>query len=69
MTLAVYHSHHKKGIGSYLLGLGIKTLIEKGCRIIELGVEGENAHALALYKRFGFKEVESQTEIDFVYSP
>lgn len=69
MTLAVYHSHHKKGIGSYLLGLGIKTLIEKGCIIIELGVEGENTHALALYKRFGFKEVESQTMIDFVYSP
>jgi ribosomal protein S18 acetylase RimI-like enzyme len=69
MTLAIYHSYHRKGIGSYLLGLGINTLIEKGCNIIELGVEAKNSKALALYKKFGFREIESQTIIDFVYSP
>jgi ribosomal protein S18 acetylase RimI-like enzyme len=69
MSLAILHDHHNKGIGSYLLGLGIKTLIEKGCKIIELGVEGENENALALYMKFGFKVLESQTIIDFIYVP
>ena len=69
MTLAIYHTHHRKGIGRCLLGLGIKSLIEKGCKVIELGVEGENPNALTLYKKFGFKEIKSQTKIDFIYSP
>ena len=62
-TLGVLHSHHHNGIGSSLLGLGIQSLIEKGCTTIELGVEAKNEKALGLYKKFGFYEVESRTQI------
>ncbi|MFX1388438.1 MAG: GNAT family N-acetyltransferase [Promethearchaeota archaeon] len=62
-TLGVLHSYHHKGVGSYLLGLGIQTLIDKGCKIIELGVESDNAKALSLYEKFGFYEIKSRTAI------
>ena len=59
------HSYHRRGIGSALLGMGVHSLIENGCKTIELGVEVKNEKALSLYKKFGFCEVESQTEIVF----
>lgn len=62
-ALGVLHSHHNNGIGSSLLGLGIQSLIEKGCTTIELGVEAKNKKALGLYKKFGFYEVDSRTQI------
>lgn len=62
-TLAVLHSHHHRGIGSSLLSLGIQSLIERGCKKIELGVEVNNEKALNLYKKFGFNELESRTTI------
>ncbi|UCC18243.1 MAG: GNAT family N-acetyltransferase [Promethearchaeota archaeon] len=62
-TLAVLHTHHHKGIGSYLLRLGIQSLIKKGCKIIELGVDADNEKGLNLYRKFGFYEVESRTNI------
>ncbi|MCK4381225.1 MAG: GNAT family N-acetyltransferase [Candidatus Lokiarchaeota archaeon] len=64
-TLGVLHSYHHNGIGSSLLGLGIQSLIEKGCTTIELGVEAKNEKALGLYKKFGFYEVESRTQITY----
>lgn len=62
-NLAVLHSYHYRRIGSSLLSFGLQSLIEKGCKIFELGVEGNNEKALALYRKFGFYEVESCTNI------
>jgi len=62
-TLGVLHNYHRRGIGNSLLGFGIQSLIEKGCKTIELGVEANNEKALSLYKKFGFYEVESRTMI------
>lgn len=62
-NLAVLHSYQQRGIGSFLLNLGIKTLLEKGCKRIELGVEANNEKAQNLYKKFGFNELESHTTI------
>lgn len=62
-VLGVLHENHHRGIGSSLLGHGIQSLIEKGCTTIELGVEATNEKALTLYKKFGFNEVESRTQI------
>ena len=62
-TLAVLHKYHHRGIGSSLLGFGIQSLIEKGCKMIELGVETNNENALALYKKYGFYEIKSRTTI------
>jgi mycothiol synthase len=61
--LGVLHSYHHRGIGSSLLGIGVKSLIENGCTIIELAVEAKNEKALNLYKKFGFNEMESLTRI------
>jgi len=62
-NLGVIHSYHHRGIGSSLLSFGVQSLIEKGCKTIELGVEANNEKALSLYKKFGFYEVESRTNI------
>ncbi len=59
--LGVLPSYHHRGIGRSLLVSCIKSLIEKGCEKIELGVETNNEKALTLYKKFGFKEEESRT--------
>jgi ribosomal protein S18 acetylase RimI-like enzyme len=65
-NLAVLRKYHHRGIGRALLGFGIQSLIEKGCKTIELGVDADNEKALSLYKKFGFHEVESRT--NFVYA-
>jgi ribosomal protein S18 acetylase RimI-like enzyme len=44
---------HRK-IGSALLASGIETLINKGCKLINLSVDTTNEKALGLYKKFGF---------------
>ncbi|MFW9818215.1 MAG: GNAT family N-acetyltransferase [Candidatus Thorarchaeota archaeon] len=62
-TLGLLHEYHRRGIGSSLLGHGVHSLIEKGCKQIELGVEAKNEKALNLYKKFGFNQVESRTII------
>jgi mycothiol synthase len=62
-TLGVLHTYHQHGIGSYLLGNGIQSLGQKGCKRIELGVEATNEKALGLYKKFGFQQVKSRTFI------
>ena len=65
-TLGVLHAYHHRGIGSTLLGHGINSLIEKGCSIIELGVEAKNEKALGLYRKYGFNQVESRTFITYM---
>ncbi|MFX0006789.1 MAG: GNAT family N-acetyltransferase [Promethearchaeota archaeon] len=62
-NLGVLHEYHHRKIGSSLLGHGIHSLIKKGCKQIELGVEGKNEKALNLYKKYGFNQVESRTII------
>jgi mycothiol synthase len=62
-TLGLLHEYHRRGIGSSLLGHGVHSLIEKGCKQIELGVEAKNEKALNLYKKFSFNQVESRTFI------
>jgi len=62
-TLGLLHEYHRRGIGSSLLGHGVHSLIEKGCKQIELGVEAKNEKALNLYKKYGFNQVESRTFI------
>ncbi len=64
-TLGVLHEYHHRGIGSALLGHSVNSLIEKGCTQIELGVQAKNEKALGLYKKYGFKQVESRTFITY----
>jgi mycothiol synthase len=64
-TLGVLHEYHHRGIGSSLLGHSVHSLIEKGCKLIELGVHAKNEKALGLYKKYGFKQVETRTFITY----
>lgn len=59
--LGVLPSYQHQGIGRCLLASSIQSLIEKGCKKIELGVEANNEKALTLYKNVGFKEEETRT--------
>lgn len=44
------------GLGSYLTQLGLHHLTSLGLREVELYVEGDNAPALAVYRKLGFSE-------------
>ena len=59
---SILPSHQQRKIGSALLASGIETLIEKGCKTINLAVHAENEKALGLYKKFGFYQKNNLTE-------
>jgi mycothiol synthase len=44
------------GLGTALTARGIRHMYEQGLRIVDLYVEGDNAPALAVYRRLGFVE-------------
>jgi mycothiol synthase len=44
------------GLGTALTARGIRHMYEQGIRIVDLYVEGDNAPALAVYRRLGFTE-------------
>ena len=52
-----------QGMGSGITALGIDYLLDQGCGTIELYVEGDNAPAVATYRRLGFEVVHT----DVVY--
>ena len=52
-----------KGMGGGITALGIEYLLKRGCSEIELYVEGDNAPAVATYRRLGFDVVHT----DVVY--
>ena len=52
--LGVDPNHRGKGIGRGLMGIGLTRLRERGLRVAELTVDGENEAARALYESLGF---------------
>ena len=48
-----------RGLGTPLLGVGLRHLREVGARDVDLYVEADNDRALALYHRFGFTLVNA----------
>ncbi|KAB3519792.1 mycothiol synthase [Corynebacterium sp. zg254] len=51
------------GMGSAMTSLGIGYLLDHGCGLVELYVEGDNAPAVATYRKLGFDVVHT----DVVY--
>jgi mycothiol synthase len=47
------------GLGTPLLGVGLRHLRDRGATSVELYVEADNARALALYRRHGFSPVSA----------
>ncbi len=68
-SLGILPSHRRRGIGKALMTYGIQRLREKGCKMILLSVMANNEEALALYKKFGFYELEFRTQYIFEVYP
>lgn len=57
LTIAVVPKARRRGIGGALLAYHLATLAAAGAKSLFLEVEAENRAALALYRRFDFREV------------
>ncbi|HLW90717.1 MAG TPA: ribosomal protein S18-alanine N-acetyltransferase [Roseiarcus sp.] len=57
LTIAVDGAFRRRGVGRSLLSSHMSRLPSAGARALFLEVERDNAAAIALYARFGFREV------------
>ena len=57
LTIAVDSSLRRRGVGRALLAANMARLPSLGAKKLFLEVERENAAAIALYAKFGFREV------------
>lgn len=55
--IATHRDHQRKGYGKALMGSALKWAANKGAKTAWLQVVADNAAALQLYERFGFKKV------------
>lgn len=63
-VVAVDPEHQGRGLGKVVTALGLAHLKQQGVGRIELYVEGDNAAAVATYKRLGFE----RTGVDVMYA-
>ena len=63
VRIYVLHPFHKSGLGHRLMALAIDDAKRRGAKRLVLGMNTENARALAFYKRQGFEIIG---ERDFV---
>jgi len=61
LSMAVFESFQKKGIGKMLLNGMIKLLIDHGYKNVSLSVD-KNNYAYNLYKSYGFEDYESNND-------
>lgn len=61
-TLGVMPQYQRHGLGRALLLIGVQWL-RQFVAIVELGVEGKNAHALPLYTDVGFREENARVNM------
>ncbi len=52
-----------QGVSSLLMQTILETLKRSGVRRVRLGVNVEQAAALGLYQRFGFKIIDSENQL------
>ncbi|MDE9365520.1 mycothiol synthase [Luteipulveratus sp. YIM 133132] len=63
-VVAVDPAYQGRGLGGVVTALGLRHLASRGVARIDLYVEGDNAPALATYRRLGFE----QSALDVMYS-
>jgi ribosomal protein S18 acetylase RimI-like enzyme len=56
MQLATFVELQGLGIGTHLIAIAESRIRCRGVRVAELGVEGDNPRARALYERLGYEE-------------
>lgn len=59
-NIAVAPDYRKRGIGSKLLDILIKTAIERNLSLLTLEVRQSNCAAISLYESFGFQKIGSR---------
>jgi len=57
LTVAVARSHRRQGLGWQLMDAVLRELHAQRAEALFLEVDENNAAAIALYRRFGFREV------------
>lgn len=58
-VVGIHPAFQGRGLAGPLTRLGLAHLVERGCREVELYVDGENTRAVATYRRLGFEVVET----------
>ena len=64
--MGVIPRHQGKGIGSYLLQLGIRELMKRDVETIKLSVRVKNPSAIKVYQRNGFRILPERTNCVFI---
>lgn len=60
LMIGVHPKHQGKGLGRAVLSYGIRSLLQRGIRVVELTVDRENTAARTLYTSFGFVKIGGQ---------
>ncbi|HEX3999990.1 MAG TPA: GNAT family N-acetyltransferase [Pirellulales bacterium] len=59
IDLVVTESHRRRGMATYLVGETLRQLQEQSFALVEAQTMDTNTSALALYRKLGFKQVDS----------
>lgn len=62
-NIGVHPEYRHLGLGTYLIQAAIQGFREAGCRKVHLEVTAQNAAAIRLYERLGFRRVETLFKI------
>lgn len=66
-SIYIHHEHHRRGIGSMLLGELIARARGLGYHAIIAGADSEQAASLALHAKFHFEKVGHMTQVGFKF--
>ena len=64
--IGVHPEFQGKGIGKQILLAGLKSLYNRGAKIVSLEVDSENENAMNLYKKIGFAEDQKNIWFEFI---
>ena len=56
-TIAVASAHHGHGVGTQLLVQLVEESTRRGCKHLDLEARADNAGAISLYERHGFRRI------------
>lgn len=66
-SVYVHHRHHRRGIGSLLLGDLIDRCRYLGHRVVVAGIDGEQSASVAIHAKFHFQKVGHLHRVGFKF--